>query len=200
LGIVVIIVLVILWRVGVFEPPPPLEFSGLTPSNSFVGTAYTADIAVAGGEKPYTWSVVDDSLPAGLTLDPATGNISGNPTTAGVYTVTIQVKDSSKNGTTATKTFKLVVAEPGSFIISSTSLSPGVIGKVYTAQIAVQGGAGPYMWGIMAGQLPPGLVLSATGEISGVPTSRGDYLVTVVADDSSATTMSFRQDFTIHID
>ena len=198
-GVVLIIALVILWRVGVFSPPPPLEFSGISPSNSFAGAAYTADLTITGGEKPYTLSVVADSLPAGLTLDPNTGSISGSPTTAGAYTITIQVKDSSKNGTTVTKDYKLVVAASGGFIISSTSLPMGEIGKVYTTNIVTQGGVAPYMWGITLGQIPPGLILSATGELSGVPTTRGDFIFTIVADDSSSSTMSFSQGFNLHI-
>jgi hypothetical protein len=200
LGVVLIIVLVVLWRVGVFSPPPPLEFSGINPPNSFAGAAYTADLTITGGEKPYTWSVVADSLPAGLTLDPAAGIISGSSTTAGAYTVSVQVKDSSKNGTTVTKDFRLVMAVPGNFIISSTSLPMGEIGKAYTTNIVAQGGATPYMWGISSGQLPPGLILSATGELSGVPTTRGDFIFTIVANGSSSSTMSFSQGFTLHIE
>jgi hypothetical protein len=143
---------------------------------------------------------VADSLPAGLTLDPSTGIISGSATTAGAYTVSVQVKDSSKNGTTVTKDYRLVMAVPGNFIISSTSLPMGEIGKAYTTNIVAQGGVAPYMWGISSGLLPPGLILSATGELSGVPTTRGDFIFTVVANGSSSSTVSFAQGFTLHIE
>ena len=41
------------------------------------GDAYSATLAADGGVAPYTWSVFSESLPAGLTIDPATGVISG---------------------------------------------------------------------------------------------------------------------------
>ena len=43
------------------------------------GVSYSARLAASGGLKPYTWSVTQGSLPAGLTLVPATGLIAGRP-------------------------------------------------------------------------------------------------------------------------
>ena len=200
LAVVLIIVLVVLWRVGVFSPPPPLQFSGVSPTNTSVGATYTANLTVTGGKKPYTLSVAGNNLPAGLTLDAATGVISGSPTTAGSYTITMQVNDSSKNIKTVTKEYSIIVGTPGNFIICSTCLPNGNTGKLYADQIVAQGGTGPYLWGISAGQVPPGLVLGATGEITGVPTTKGDFSFTVVADDSVSTTPNFAQSYTLHID
>lgn len=199
LAVVVIIVLVVLWRVGVFSPPPPLQFSGVSPANTSVGGAYTANLTVTGGKKPYTLSMGSNNLPAGLTLDPAASAISGSPTTTGSYIISIQVNDNSKKITTVTKDYSIVVGAQGDFIICSTFLPAGDKGKAYSSKIVAQGGAGPYLWGIGAGQLPPGLVLSATGEITGVPTARGDFTFSIVADDSVRSTPNFTQSYTVHI-
>ena len=199
LAVVVIIVMVVLWRVGVFSPPPPLQFSGVSPTNTSVGATYTANLTVLGGRKPYTLSVASNNLPAGLTFDATAATISGSPTTAGSYPITMQVNDSSKNVKTATKNYSIVVGTPGEFVICSTCLPAGAKGKVYSYQIIAQGGTGPYLWGISAGPLPPGLVLSATGEITGVPTTRGDFAFTVIADDSVSATPNFTQSYTLHI-
>ena len=199
LAVVVIIVLVVLWRAGVFAAPPPLQFSGVSPTNTSVGTTYTANLTVVGGKKPYTLSVASNNLPEGLTLDAAMGVISGSPTTAGSYTFTMQVNDSSKNVKTATKDFNVVVGAPGDFVICSTCLPEGNKGKVYSNNIVAQGGMGPYLWGISAGQLPSGLVLSATGGITGTPTAKGDFAFTVIADDTISTTPYFTQSYTLHI-
>ena len=59
------------------------------------GQAYTASLSAADGTAPYTWAVTSGSLPAGLTLDPATGAISGTPTAAGSSTITVTATDST---------------------------------------------------------------------------------------------------------
>jgi large repetitive protein len=43
------------------------------------------------GATPYTWSLASGALPAGLSLNAATGEISGTPTTAGTANFTVQV-------------------------------------------------------------------------------------------------------------
>ncbi|HNQ77669.1 MAG TPA: putative Ig domain-containing protein [Acidobacteriota bacterium] len=60
-----------------------------------VGLAYSQTIAASGGTAPYTYEVTSGVLPAGLTLNPATGVISGTPTSGGSYTFTITATDSA---------------------------------------------------------------------------------------------------------
>lgn len=68
-----------------------------------VGRAYSATLAASGGTAPYTWSITKGALPAGLSLNPSTGVISGTATAlcaANPCQITVQVTDSS--GTLAT--------------------------------------------------------------------------------------------------
>lgn len=58
-----------------------------------VNVDYTHQLLANGGSQPYTWNV-NGTLPAGLTLNTATGVISGKPTAAGTSTFTVSVKDS----------------------------------------------------------------------------------------------------------
>ena len=60
-----------------------------------LGTAYSATLAATGGTPPYSWTIFSGSLPTGLTLNGATGVISGTPTAAGSATFTIQVVDTT---------------------------------------------------------------------------------------------------------
>jgi phospholipase C len=60
-----------------------------------VGTAYSSSFPAAGGVAPYTFTVTAGSLPPGLTLNPTTGAITGTPTTAGSYSFSVQVADST---------------------------------------------------------------------------------------------------------
>ncbi|MFO7899147.1 MAG: Ig domain-containing protein, partial [Planctomycetota bacterium] len=61
----------------------------------WVGTAYSETLEASDGAEPYTWSISEGSLPAGLTLDPATGEISGTPTGEETANFTVKVMDSA---------------------------------------------------------------------------------------------------------
>ena len=65
-----------------------------------VDNLYTSTLAVTGGTAPFSWMLFVGALPAGLTLNPGTGVVSGTPTTAGNVTTTFTVTDST--GKTAT--------------------------------------------------------------------------------------------------
>ena len=50
-----------------------------------VSRPYVEALSAVGGAPPYTWSVVLGALPPGLTLDPTTGSLEGNPTVPGTF-------------------------------------------------------------------------------------------------------------------
>jgi hypothetical protein len=56
---------------------------------------YNAVLSVSGGSAPYHFSVKSGSLPQGLTLNPATGSISGTPALTGTYAFDVTVTDAS---------------------------------------------------------------------------------------------------------
>jgi hypothetical protein len=76
-----------------------------------VDRPYSMTLAAAGGVKPFVWSVGDgSSLPAGLTLNPSTGVITGVPTALGLYPFAIHVSDAL--GSSDVRPLQLVV-DPG---------------------------------------------------------------------------------------
>lgn len=74
---------------------PPLSLGAITLPAGRVGVAYRATLTATGGLGPHTWSLVKGSLPAGLTLNRATGVISGIPKAKTSRYFTISVSDSS---------------------------------------------------------------------------------------------------------
>ena len=65
-----------------------------TLADGVVGRPYSQTLSATGGTAPYTFSITAGSLPTGLTLNGATGVVSGTPSTAGTSTFTIAALDS----------------------------------------------------------------------------------------------------------
>ncbi|MFC1726191.1 putative Ig domain-containing protein, partial [candidate division KSB1 bacterium] len=81
---------------------------------AFVNISYVDTLQAQGGELPFTWEIIQGSLPAGLNLDTYSGIIAGIPTSSGTFTFTIQVTDSHSSPYTDTNEFTLMVAWPAS--------------------------------------------------------------------------------------
>ncbi len=71
-----------------------------------------------------------------------------------------------------------------------TTLPAGVAGSSYSASLEAAGGTQPHRWIVSSGQLPPGLSLSPSGQITGTISSSasGTYNFSVQVTDSSAPT------------
>lgn len=75
-------------------------------AQAMVGSNYSQTLVAVNGTAPYTWSLVNGSLPPGVTLTSG-GVISGSPTSPGLYNLTAGVSDS--NGLTATLPLSVTV-------------------------------------------------------------------------------------------
>lgn len=156
------------------------------PSGS-VGGAYTGSLASSGGLAPVTWSVIAGTLPTGLTLNPATGAITGTPTAAGTASITFQAADASSPQQTAKATLNLTIAQ---LMITTTSLLNPMVGEAYNQTLLYtdSGGTLPVTWSLASGTLPMGFTLNAgTGAVTGTATSSevGTSMFTVQVTDSS---------------
>ncbi|MGA7241914.1 MAG: putative Ig domain-containing protein [Terracidiphilus sp.] len=138
--------------------------------NGIVGTVYSGTLKGSGGTTPYSWTLTAGTLPAGLSLS-SSGVISGTPTAAANATsLTFKVTDSSQPAETNSATLSLTIKSAAP-TITTTSLPNGNVGAVYKSSLAASGGTPPYTWTLTAGTLPSGLILSASGAISGTPTT-----------------------------
>ncbi|HEY6466451.1 MAG TPA: putative Ig domain-containing protein, partial [Candidatus Acidoferrales bacterium] len=164
------------------------------PSAAENGVPYTASLAAEFGVPPLTYYLASGSLPAGLTLNPNSGQIVGTPTFPGPGSQTsnfvAQVKDF--NGAIALTPLALSITVAGPPALSaSASLPQGFVGAAYSGTITTTGGVTPLTFGISSGSLPPGLSLSQGGQITGtIPTSatQPSYPFTVTVTDSAVPT------------
>jgi Zn-dependent metalloprotease len=93
--------------------PIALALANPGSQSSTVGTAASLTLSASGGTTPYTFTAT--GLPAGLSINSATGVISGTPTTTGTSTVTATVTDSATpTHATASQTFSWTVNPVGS--------------------------------------------------------------------------------------
>lgn len=177
--------------IGAYErgssTPTPLMLMTTSLPAGTQGVSYSTTLAASGGTQPYSWSVSVGSLPAGLTLNPSTGVISGTPTAGGKYFFTARVSDAQNPAAIDTEALSIIVHLPPltPLNIVTTSLAEGKINNVYSQAIQADGGSQPYIWSLASGTLPKGLTLnSATGVISGNPTKKGTYNFVVRVRDS----------------
>jgi len=105
-------------------------------SAGWVGEVYSETLEATGGTTPYTWSVSADSLPAGLSLNPTTGEISGTPTTEGTANFTVKVTDSATPAEEATGELSMRVnPEPTVNIKATYPAVEGIAGASFEFEV-----------------------------------------------------------------
>lgn len=116
-------------------------------------------LTVSGGVPPYSYTVASGTLPAGVSLDPQTGIVSGTPTgTPGIYAYTVRVQDTAGASATIPQSIALTngAVTPSAIVLSA------YVGEQLSSTISVTGGVPPLTVKTVAG-LPSGV----TGQISG---------------------------------
>ncbi len=168
---------------------PVLAISTSSLPQGSVGATYSGALAASGGTAPYQWSVTAGNLPGGLTLNTDSGLISGSPAAVGTTSFKAQAQDSMHQIASANLVITISAAGnnggSSTLQVTTNALSAGTVGKSYSASLAASGGAPPYQWSVLAGNLPAGLTLNATSAvISGSPRVAGTANFTVQVQDS----------------
>lgn len=133
---------------------------------------------ITASDEPKSFSATD--LPAGLSLDPKTGEISGTPTSAGTYMITLSASNEIGAGS---QTFTITVL-PYIPVIMSPDTVTVTVGQPLSHTITADNAPTFYA----AANLPPGLSLNAvTGEISGKPTTVGTYTIMLSSSNDKGT-------------
>ena len=166
-------------------PPPPVAESISITTNANIQCVETVPfsmvLAAHGNATPVTWSILGGQLPAGLTLDAASGTISGSPR-AGQTAVSIQAADAKAS---SAKQFVFTVFSK--LTLTANGSASAHLNAPYS--LIVIGSSPIASFSVSAGQLPPGLALTTNrfdpgaATISGMPTQLGTYSFTVQAQD-----------------
>ncbi|MGH9511156.1 MAG: putative Ig domain-containing protein [Terriglobales bacterium] len=184
---------------------PPLALLITTPSlpATTASTAYSQQLQSVGGiTGAHTWTIVAGSLPGGLMLNSATGLISGTPTQAGSFSLTIQLQDSANPPDTTTANYTLVVNPPPAPVIGTTALPNGKYNSPYVPlSLSATDGTGPYKWSVgEGGVLPVGMALDpASGTFSGTPAQAGLWSIPFTVTDSNSQTASVNLALTVNL-
>ena len=110
-------------------------------SVGFTGTAYSHLITAINGTEPYTWTITSGALPNGLSIDSATGEISGTvDDVVGTYTFEVTVTDSL----TETDTKQFTIEIQSTLAITSNSVIINYTGLHTYVQLEATGGVLPY--------------------------------------------------------
>ncbi|GGM41642.1 putative Ig domain-containing protein [Dactylosporangium sucinum] len=161
------------------------ELPAAVPKNQTwdAGAAVSYTLPVTGGAPPFTWSAT--GLPAGLSLDPNTGVVSGASMVSGAAagaTVNVRVVDSYNQASTASFVWNTKVQVVGPAVLTPTK------GAAYSARIEAGGGTGVNTY--TASNLPAGLSIASDGTISGTATATSRFLATITVRDSNGVTNS----------
>jgi hypothetical protein len=167
--------------------PPLVLNASPAPPPGVDGTDYgTFNFNATGGLLPLHWSISAGSLPAGLTLDPNAGSLSGTPTSLGTSNFTVMVADSAQMPAQSSVAFSVTIGAPPPPLIAYSEPPTATVGAAYSPfQFSASGGLGQLTWS----ETPPltiGLTLSTDGTLSGTPNANaaGWYPIALNATDT----------------
>lgn len=163
--------------------PPTLEMGTLFGLEGTAGFEFDEAIFVYGGTEPYNVVLSAGRLPNGLSLT-ADYRISGTPTEAGSFPITLTATDSTQIVPATVSADFVVDIAPPELRVSSNGLD-GLLNAHFSDRIVVEGGIAPYRFSL-SGALPPGLQLDPdTGVIDGIPTQVGEFNASITVVDST---------------
>jgi hypothetical protein len=124
------------------------------------------------------------------------GGVAASFTVAADSQLTVRVPSNAISGpvTVTTvggkaSTVPITVTYP-TLSITSSVLPVGQVAQAYSAQLTATGGVAPYTWSLIAGALPSGVTLNATGVLAGTPRNAATTGATYRVADSRGTSVT----------
>jgi hypothetical protein len=156
-----------------------IRFTTLELPDATVGVPYEVGV-YATGPLTVSFSVADGMFPPGLAIDPASGIISGIPSAAGLFELTIRAHSGSSY---ADRYFAILCLETTVPLeVVPIALPTGVVGRSYEAAFVAVGGQSPFTF--QSPNAPVGLTLEGDGRLTGIPEAEGEHRITVEVEDA----------------
>jgi hypothetical protein len=155
-----------------------------------VGSAYSATLVASGGTAPYSWSLTGGTLPVGLTLNAATGVVSGTPSaSAAGVALTFTVTDANNLSNSAT--LPLTISAGGITITISPRTAALTVGQSIPVSATTSDPQG-VSWSLTpaGGTVIPAKSLSLVKVALTAPPSPGIYTLTASSVSNPAITAS----------
>lgn len=178
--------------------------AGTFAASAGVGNPYSSGpLAVGGGNPPYVWSVASGSLGLGLSLDAATGVISGVPSGPGTLIFTVKSTDAYSAASPASGAQTITVSPATATSALAAPSNGGTIrqGGAVTGTLSTT--LPNPVWTFTVSPASPALTLSASGNSSSATfsgtapgqTAKTQYTVTATATSgayqATASVMTF---------
>ena len=161
--------------------------SVIASASGMAGTAMTVTPVASNIIGTPSWTIQSGTLPAGLSLNPSSGTISGTPTNAAVGThsgISLRVVDSHDGHSATTGMLSIVIAPNLSVTGYQAQHVTHPTLPLSTPTPTLVNATGSVSWSLASGTLPSGMSLSsATGVIAGTPTQAGVFTVVVRGTD-----------------
>jgi hypothetical protein len=116
------------WPTTIAVTPPTFAITSILSTKLPMGVSVNWIAAAQGGTPPYHWSLLSGATPTGLTFDANSAELTGEPTTLGAFTFTLQVTDSGSPVHTTNATYSVNVTTSlgrNDTVAHATALSDG---------------------------------------------------------------------------
>jgi hypothetical protein len=160
---------------------------------------YSYQLTATGGRAPYVWSLAGFRLPDGITLS-SSGLLSGTASTtqaeSGEYQFTVAVRDADNR--VAYKSMFLGISYPGNWYCESglCEIQLSTNQSIIYQLPQLRSSEPPFSYNV-SGSLPPGIMVSADGRLTGAATTGGVFDATVQITDALGASGSLNLRFTV---
>lgn len=176
---------------------PNISGSSFATSGTYEEAITAVDFSDAFGVPSATYSISSGALPEGVSIDSDTGVVSGVPTDTGVFTY--RVTATNRFGSSQSLSSTLTINRAPTFSGGDQSIdAEGSTSAAYSAEVRVSSLTYPSpTYSVASGTLPPGVTLSSNGNLSGTPSTIGEYTFTIRATNVFGSSTTAERNVTI---